>query len=244
MPEDVSCTAGHKLKISGKVNFGEAATYKQLYIQTLDEAAVPLFGYNLIADWDNGLMGEKPVTGNITIGDDLTSFKDCKFVLGVPMIEGETPLINIELKDVVITYEIPDPNAEEVIFDTPQTKEGNVDSFDITAEKFVEYITAGKKTVVFTLLNSADESRSSWGVLALISAQTVKPWAWTELKDNTDLGTNKYGQLSIAEFPAGTTGEIEVPLEVLANAVKAVSETNKLVLQTSNAALLQSVKIK
>lgn len=137
-----------------------------------------------------------------------------------------------------------DEGTEVIIFDTPQESSGNVDNFDITAEKFAEYIASGKNTVVFTLLNSADESRSNWGVLAFISAETASPWAWHNLCDNTDLGTNQYGQLAIANFSSGATGEIEVSLELLANAVKAEGETNKLALQTSNGALLQSVKIK
>ena len=137
-----------------------------------------------------------------------------------------------------------DEGTEVIIFDTPQESSGNVDNFDITAEKFAEYIASGKNTVVFTLLNSADESRSNWGVLAFISAETASPWEWHNLCDNTDLGTNQYGQLAIANFSSGATGEIEVSLELLANAVKAEGETNKLALQTSNGALLQSVKIK
>lgn len=56
MPEEVSCTIGDKLKLTGKINFGDTAVYKQFYIQTNNTAGVPLFGYNMLAEWNNGLV--------------------------------------------------------------------------------------------------------------------------------------------------------------------------------------------
>ena len=249
MPEEVSCTIGDKLKLTGKINFGDTAVYKQFYIQTNATAGVPLFGYNMLAEWNNGLSGDQTLSLSQTIPDKIgdvtycTSFKDCKFVLSAPMIEGETPLINIELKDVVITYEIPDPNAEEVIFDTPQEEPGNVD-FTINQAKFDEYIATGKKTIVFTVKNTADASRGGWGCLAFASQETTGEWFCHNIVDNTDLGTNKYGQISFASLDAGATAEKELSIELLKKAVTDFGETNQLFLQTSSGVILQSIKIK
>lgn len=244
MPEEVSCTIGDKLKLTGKINFGDKAVYKQFYIQTNDTAGVPLFGYNMLAEWSNGLSGDKSLSLSQTITDTYCkSFKDCKFVLSNPMTEGDKTLINIELKDVVITYEIPDPNAEEVIFDTPQEKPGNVD-FAINQAKFDEYIAAGKKTIVFTVKNTADASRGGWGCLAFISQETTGSWAWHQIVNNTDLETNEYGQISFASLEAGATAEKEFSIELLKKAVTDIGETNQLALQTSNEVILQSIKIK
>ena len=244
MPEEVSCTIGDKLKLTGKINFGDKAEYKQFYIQTNDDAGVPLFGYNMLAEWNNGLSGDKSLSLSQTITDTYCkSFKECKFVLSAPVKEGETPLINIELKDVVITYEIPDPNAEEVIFDTPQEKPGNVD-FAINQAKFDEYIAAGKKTIVFTVKNTADASRGGWGCLAFISQETTGSWFWHNIVNNTDLETNECGQISFASLEAGATAEKEFSIELLKKAVTDIGETNQLALQTANEVILQSIKIK
>ena len=249
MPEEVSCTIGDKLKLTGKINFGDTAVYKQFYIQTNDTAGVPLFGYNMLTEWTNGLSGDQTLSLSQTIPDKIgdvtycTSFKDCKFVLSAPIIAGETPLINIELKDVVITYEIPDPNAEEVIFDTPQEKPGNVD-FTINQAKFDEYIATGKKTIVFTVKNTADASRGGWGCLAFASQETTGEWTCHNIVNNTDLGTNEHGQISFASLDAGATAEKELSIELLKKAVTDFGETNQLFLQTSNGVILQSIKIK
>ena len=244
MPEEVSCTIGDKLKLTGKINFGDTAVYKQFYIQTNDTAGVPLFGYNMLAEWNNGLSGDQSLSLSQTIPDTYCkSFKDCKFVLSNPMTEGDKTLINIELKDVVITYEIPDPNAEEVIFDTPQEEPGNVD-FTINQAKFDEYIAAGKKTIVFTVKNTADESRGGWGCLAFASQETSGAWTCHNIVENTDLGTNQWGQISFASLDAGATAEKELSIELLKKAVTDLGETNQLFLQTSNKVILQSIKIK
>ena len=190
---------------------------------------------DIVVDSGDDTTKDDDTTGDDTTGDDTT---------GDDTTGDDTTGDDTTGDDTTGDDTTGDEVTEVVIFDTPQEKSGDVNNFDITATKFAEYIASGKNTIVFTLLNSADVSRSTWGVLALISAETVSPWKWHNLADNTDLGTNKYGQLAIANFSSGATGEIEVSLELLANAVKAEGETNKLVLQTSNDALLQSVKIK
>lgn len=99
MPEEVSCTIGDKLKLTGKINFGDTAVYKQFYIQTNNTAGVPLFGYNMLAEWNNGLVGDKTLSLSQTIPDKIgdvtycTSFKDSKFVLSAPMTADDGSLI-------------------------------------------------------------------------------------------------------------------------------------------------------
>lgn len=117
MPEEVSCTIGDKLKLTGKINFGDTAVYKQFYIQTNATAGVPLFGYNMLAEWNNGLSGDQPLSLSQTIPDKIgevtycTSFKDCKFVLSAPITADDKTLINVTFSNVKMTYEKVDPNA-------------------------------------------------------------------------------------------------------------------------------------
>lgn len=117
MPEEVSCTIGDKLKLTGKINFGDTAVYKQFYIQTNNTAGVPLFGYNMLAEWNNGLVGDKTLSLSQTIPDKIgdvtycTSFKDSKFVLSAPMTADDKTLINVTFSNVKMTYEKVDPNA-------------------------------------------------------------------------------------------------------------------------------------
>jgi len=93
------------------------------------------------------------------------------------------------------------------------------------------------------LKNTSDASRSGWGVLAFISQETSGDWTWHNLLNNTDLGTNEYGQLSCSSLDAGATGTIEVALATLKAAVASEGETNQLVLQTSNAVVLTKVTL-
>ena len=117
MPEEVSCTIGDKLKLTGKINFGDTAVYKQFYIQTNNTAGVPLFGYNMLAEWNNGLSGDQTLSLSQTIPDKIgdvtycTSFKDCKFVLSSPKTTDDKTLINVTFSNVKMTYEKVDPNA-------------------------------------------------------------------------------------------------------------------------------------
>ena len=138
--------------------------------------------------------------------------------------------------------ETPAEVTEKVIFETAQTESGSVD-FNITADNFTEYLKDYTK-ISFTLKNGGTEDRSGWGVFCLISQETSGSWTWHNLKSNTTLGTDQYGQLSNSSFEAGAEATIEVSLQDLADAVKAEGETNQLTLQTSNDALLLKITLK
>ena len=132
MPEDVPCTVGDVLKMSGKINLGDNAVYKQLYIQTDDTAGIPLFGFNMLTDWSNGLSGEKNLNVSIKIPETIEKkpycelFKDCKFSLDVPLTENDKTIIDVTLKDVKLTYEKYDPaTAVKTIFSSDKGTMGN-----------------------------------------------------------------------------------------------------------------------
>ena len=147
-----------------------------------------------------------------------------------------------ETKQETPADETPAEVTEKVIFETAQTKSGNVD-YSITEANFTEYLKDYTK-IIFTLKNGGTEDRNGWGVLCLISQETSGDWTWHNLKSNTTLGTDQYGQLSSASFAAGAETTMELSLQDLADAVKAEGETNRLALQTSNGALLLKITLK
>ena len=80
--------------------------------------------------------------------------------------------------------------------------------------------------------------------MAFASQETSGDWNCHNIVENTDLGTNQWGQISFASLDAGATAEKELSIELLKKAVTDLGETNQLFLQTSNEVILQSIKIK
>ncbi len=126
MPEDVPCTVGDKLKLTGSIDFGEEKIYQQFYIQTSDAPNTPIFTYNMINDFsytaeddgsehEGGLSGVKKISISQEIMEKIsnvefcTSFKDCRFVLGAPL--SDKKIINVKFEGVKLIYEKFDPNA-------------------------------------------------------------------------------------------------------------------------------------
>ena len=150
--------------------------------------------------------------------------------------------LTIKIEGLKVTHVPYVDGADYTIFETAQTESGNVFGFAITADKFTEYL-KDYNTIIFTLKNGSAEARDGWGVLSLISQETSGGWTWHNLKDNAELGTNSYGQLSLSSFSSGAEETVEVDLQKLADAVKAEGDTNQLALQTSNEALLLKISL-
>lgn len=133
LPEEVTFakeSGYNKLRLKGTFSFG-AAQYKQLYIQTVGNGDNALFGWNMIAEYSNGLSGEKEYAVSNFISDDITA-SDCKFVTGNYLggvTKGETE-ISITIKDVTLSYDKYDASVGVVLFDPAKDWTGETTEID------------------------------------------------------------------------------------------------------------------
>lgn len=129
LPEEVTFAKYDKLRLKGTFSFGDTAQYKQFSIRKVE--GEPLFGYNMITDWKNGLSGEKsePVLGLLS---NNIKASDCKFVTGEYLdgvTKGETE-ISITIKDVTLSYDKYDASVGVVLFDPAKDWTGETTEID------------------------------------------------------------------------------------------------------------------
>lgn len=145
LPEEAKFSKGNGLRLTGTFDFGEGSQYKQLYIQTVDAASEPLFGFNMISDWgDNGLLGEKsnPVLG--LLSKDLT-VSDCRFVMSsyIGSVATDKPELSIRIEGVKLSY----IEYEDTILFDP-AKDWTGETTEIDRETYAVVTVNGYDTVI------------------------------------------------------------------------------------------------
>lgn len=198
MPEGTEFKAGDTIKITGTINFGEDTPYKQCFIQTLDEAGIALFGYDMIqvADWDAGrLSGDVKVNKSSVIEKDYAP-NYCKFQMNAPH-DGEAAMYPIvTLKDVKITYIPYDPNANLEIDLTNKTVKNSApftkayDGFQINFDNPIDVTEYSTVKVGCKFFDASDkEIEATWGLgQYLLLTASDQSWDGVTLLTQYNLG--------------------------------------------------------
>lgn len=203
LPEEANFSKGNGLRLTGTFDFGKGSQYKQLYIQTVDAANEPLFGFNMIADWkDNGLLGEKsePVLG--LLSKDLT-VSDCRFVMGsyIGNVATDKPELSIRIEGVKLTY----VEYEDTILFDPE-KDWKGETTEIDGETYAVVTVDGYDTVID--VNAVDCSKVSMFLVKCAAKEKNTNFnlkICIKDKDTADISSPSYNQVdtSVKEISAG-----------------------------------------